>query len=285
MVKRYTHWAVPELNLLTFPLIPFIAAYYIIKFITWPIHGPIRWAIRRRKKKLEGARSKQVADEYFAGVREAEAIRQAHEKEKEALRAAGEYVPYISENSILGVCSSAAITYGRAYALAHAGISREDLDRGLSHAEAKFGPAISQVFGGYPRSMLIPDAADFRMCVAVSAFHTAAEELEITTGEDGRPLIHGAVGSQALGVFARAMEVKPALDFSSRDFYDQFFVCLNFVPSRESAEMKYGDWYAYKTAASRDEYYRSRQEKYGIGPLPVTGEFGPRMLWAARLMK
>jgi len=276
---RLVKWMLPELGLLNFLLLPFLVAFWLLVVITWPIHGPIRWLWRRHRAAAERERVNEVLAREQAQWDSIRAAEAELERENEAHRAAGEYVPQLSDNGVRRVCSGVALIYGEAYELARHGIPAAQLQTALDHAEAKFGWTLDRVFGVEPQSALRAGTQDFGMCLAVTAFRHAAEDLVIISGDDSDPLLKGTEGSQALGVFTRAAGTTTGFGFVRQHFFfDQYQVARNFVPDRAYAEEYY------RLRKARNEAFEAERFEAGMS-IPqgkVTGVFGPELTWLSR---
>jgi hypothetical protein len=279
---RLVKWMLPELGLLNFLLLPFLVAFWLLAVITWPIHGPIRWLWRRHKAAAERERVNEVLAREQAQWDSIRAAEAELERENEAHRAAGEYVPQLSDNGVWGICGSVALIYGEAYELARHGIPAAQLQAALDNAEAKFGWTLDSVFGVDPRSALRAGTQDFGMCLAVTAFRHAAEHLAVISGDDGDPLLKGTEGSQALGVFTRAAGTTTGFGFVRQHFFfDQYQVARNFVPDRARAEEKYRLKKAWNEAFETGIHAAYMSIPQG----KVTGVFGPELTWLSRIFR
>jgi hypothetical protein len=268
----------PELSFLLLPIAIFQLLYYLIRAITWPIWGPIRFAWRLHRKHQERASRALYEARQAERLRQLKATEERIEQENVRLRASGHYVPEIRDRDVMTICNNVAYMYGQAWVVAHRGVGSSIISDALSAAESKFGESTSSVFGIDPRHVL--SNIDSNACLAFLALTEVTKKLSVRPDNDGNMLIAGEssnfditgnMGCEALGIFARIAGSSPKLNFWTQNFCDYYYVASSFAPSYESIE----------DAAT---LYAHRQPDF-TPRKPVTGTFDTRLWWLKRIFE
>lgn len=280
---RLVRWMTPELGLIGVILVPTLFLGWLILniliIVTWPIWGTVQFLWRRhtRQQAAEYRRQHEARDAAQQAAREA--AERLIQEENNALRAAGHYVPDLTDDEVRDICRNAVYWHGKALAEAPDGVRPGSASVILVTLDQAFGALSSRVLGTDPRRVLAVRGSDSH--VALDALGDVARMLRIVSDDSGNQATDLKPGTSermailaggALGVFARVADSKPELPFSTRRLSDCYYVARNFAPSPECV-------------AATAAWAKVPAGQRTSSEFPVGGSFDPPLDWLARVFR
>jgi hypothetical protein len=280
---RLVRWMVPELGLIGVILIPALFLGWLILniliIVTWPIWGTVQFLWRRHTRQQTAEYRRQHEARAAAQQAAREAAERVLQEENNALRAAGYYVPDLTDDEVRDICRNVVYWRGEALAEAPAGVSPDSARAILVSLDQAFGALSSRVLGTDPRQVLAIRGSDSH--VALDTLGHVARMLRIVSDDSGSQAIGlkpgisermAILASGALGVFARIADSKPELPFSTPRLSDCYNVARNFAPNPECVAAR----------AARAEVPAGHRisSEFRVG-----GSFDPPLDWLARVFR